>query len=148
MASSGEHPSGWIWGNDYTSLCSLFARAQMGTCRGIPSHHRAALGMQPPHEHDICLPSTGGHLWCGPRMRGVTFKRNKVLGLPWRPSGQNFAFQCGGCSSIPGPGTKIPLQFSHSVVSNSLRPHELQHARPPCPSPTPGVHPNPCPSSQ
>ena len=36
-------------------------------------------------------------------------------------------------------------QFSHSVVSDSLRPHELHHARPPCPSPTPGVHPNPCP---
>ena len=36
-------------------------------------------------------------------------------------------------------------QFSRSVVSDSLRPHELQHARPPCPSPTPGVHPNPCP---
>ena len=33
-------------------------------------------------------------------------------------------------------------------MSNSLRPHELQHARPPCPSPTPGVHPNPCPSSR
>ena len=33
-------------------------------------------------------------------------------------------------------------------MSNSLRPHELQHARPPCPSPTPRVHPNPCPSSQ
>ena len=33
-------------------------------------------------------------------------------------------------------------------MSNSLWPHELQHARPPCPSPTPGVHPNPCPSSQ
>ena len=32
------------------------------------------------------------------------------------------------------------VQFSRSVVSNSLRPHELQHARPPCPSPTPGVH--------
>ena len=31
------------------------------------------------------------------------------------------------------------LQFSHSVVSDSLRPHESQHARPPCPSPTPGV---------
>ena len=31
-------------------------------------------------------------------------------------------------------------EFSHSVVSNSLRPHESQHARPPCPSPTPGVH--------
>ena len=37
------------------------------------------------------------------------------------------------------------VQFSHSVVSDSLRPHEPQHARPPCPSPTPGVHPNPCP---
>ena len=37
------------------------------------------------------------------------------------------------------------VQFSHSVVSDSLRPHELQHARPPCPSPTPKVHPNPCP---
>ena len=37
------------------------------------------------------------------------------------------------------------VQFSRSVMSDSLRLHELQHARPPCPSPTPGVHPNPCP---
>ena len=34
----------------------------------------------------------------------------------------------------------VSVQFSHLVVSDSLRPHELQHARPPCPSPTPGVH--------
>ena len=40
------------------------------------------------------------------------------------------------------------VQFSHSVVSDSLRPHESQHARPPCPSPTPRVHPNSRPSSQ
>ena len=40
------------------------------------------------------------------------------------------------------------VQFSRSVMSNSLRPHELQHARPPCPSPTPGVHPNSCPLSR
>ena len=40
------------------------------------------------------------------------------------------------------------VQFSRSVMSESLWPHELQHARPPCPSPTPGVHPNPCPLSQ
>ena len=40
------------------------------------------------------------------------------------------------------------VQFSHSVMSNSLQPHELQHARPPCPSQTPRVHPNPCASSQ
>ena len=36
------------------------------------------------------------------------------------------------------------VQFSCSVVSDSFRPHELQHARPPCPSPTPGVHSNSC----
>ena len=36
------------------------------------------------------------------------------------------------------------LQFSHSVVSDSLWPHGLQHARHPCPSPTPRVYPNPC----
>ena len=39
-------------------------------------------------------------------------------------------------------------QFSRSVVSDSLRPHELQHARPPCPSPPPRVHSDSCPSSQ
>ena len=40
------------------------------------------------------------------------------------------------------------VQFSHSVVSDSLWPHEPQHARPPCPSPTPGAHPKPCPLNQ
>ena len=40
------------------------------------------------------------------------------------------------------------VQFSRSVVSDSLRPHGLQHTRPPCPSPTPRVHPNPCPLSR
>ena len=40
------------------------------------------------------------------------------------------------------------VQFSRSVMSNSLRPHELQHARPLCPSPTPRVHSNSCPSSR
>ena len=40
------------------------------------------------------------------------------------------------------------VQFSHSVVSDSLRPHESQHTRPPCPSPTPRVHSNSCPSSR
>ena len=40
------------------------------------------------------------------------------------------------------------VQFSHSVMSDSLWPHESQHARPPCPSPTPGVYSNSCPSSR
>ena len=46
---------------------------------------------------------------------------------------------------IPALSELCSVQFSHSVVSYSLRPHELQHVRPPCPSPTPGVHPNPRP---
>ena len=44
-------------------------------------------------------------------------------------------------------GLDSSVQFSRSVRSDSLRPHELQHARPPC-LPTPTVHPNPCPLSQ
>ena len=54
-------------------------------------------------------------------------------------SSQSYDFSCSlvGC-----------VQFSHSVMCDSLRPHELQHARPPCPSPTSGVHPNPCPLSR
>ena len=45
--------------------------------------------------------------------------------------------------------SKLPsVQFSRSVVSDSLPPHELQHARPPCPSPTPRFHSDSCPSSE
>ena len=50
-----------------------------------------------------------------------------------------FPFGKGGC--------KLSVQFSCSVVSTSLQSHESQHARPPCPSPTPGVYTNSCPSS-
>ena len=42
----------------------------------------------------------------------------------------------------------ISVQFSCSVMSDSLQPHEPQHTRPPCPSPTPRVRPNPCPLSR
>ena len=48
----------------------------------------------------------------------------------------------------PGMLQFSSFQFSRSVMSDSLRPHELQHTRPPCPSPTPTVHPNPCPLSR
>ena len=44
--------------------------------------------------------------------------------------------------------SSVGHQFSRSVVSDSLRPRGLQHARPPCPSPTPGVYSNSCPLSQ
>ena len=44
--------------------------------------------------------------------------------------------------------TNYSVQFSCSVMSDSFRPHESQHTRPPCPSPTPRVYSNSCPSSQ
>ena len=48
-------------------------------------------------------------------------------------------------SRLPGQSVS---QFSHSVLSDSLRPHEPQHVRPPCPSPAPRVYPDSCPLSQ
>ena len=52
-------------------------------------------------------------------------------------------------SSVHGVSqARILIQFSHSVMSNSLWTHEPQHARLPCPLPTAGVYPNPCPLSQ
>ena len=50
--------------------------------------------------------------------------------------------------TLTTPNRFSSVQFSCSVVSDSLRPHELQHARPPCPSPTPGVHSDSRPSSR
>ena len=51
-------------------------------------------------------------------------------------------------TKIMASGPISSIQSSCSVVSDSLRPHESQHARPPCPSPTPGVHSDSRPSSQ
>ena len=51
-------------------------------------------------------------------------------------------------TKIMSSGSISSIQFSRSVVSDSLPPHESQHARPPCPSPTPGVHSDSRPSSQ
>ena len=62
--------------------------------------------------------------------------------LAWRIPGM------GEPGGLPSMGLFSSVQFSHSVVSDSLRPHESQHTRPPCPSPTPRVHPDSCPSSQ
>ena len=50
--------------------------------------------------------------------------------------------------SHQGSSIIVSVQFSRSVMSDSLQPHELQQARPPCPSPTPRVHPNLCPLSR
>ena len=49
---------------------------------------------------------------------------------------------------VHGKISSFTVQLSRSVMSDSLQPHESQYARPPCPSPTPRVHPNPTPSSR
>ena len=62
-----------------------------------------------------------------------------------KSNAMNFALESESTLGYPQFSS---VQFSHSVVSDSLRPHELQHARPPCPSPTPWVHSDSHPSSQ
>ena len=61
-----------------------------------------------------------------------------------------YTYQSSSC--LPSYTLESPqfssVQFSRSVVSDSLRPHESQHATPPCPSPTPGVHSDSRPSSR
>ena len=69
------------------------------------------------------------------------------------PFSIHYSFpKCSGKISIhkhhPSEVKVSSVQFSHSVVSDSLRPHESQHTRPPCPSPTPGLHSDSRPSSQ
>ena len=60
-----------------------------------------------------------------------------------------MATYCGACHlHIHGRGGPHSVQFSCSVVSDSLRSHESQNAKPPCPSPTPGVYSSSCPLSR
>ena len=67
-----------------------------------------------------------------------------------RFGGVSFCLFCLLLAESPGFRTVLSIfhQFSHSVMSDSSQPHGLQHARPPCPSPTPGVYSNSCPLSQ
>jgi len=69
--------------------------------------------------------------------------------VPWQFQGivKNREWVMAQILEISTPSQKS-VQFSCSVVSDPLQPHESQHARPPCPSPTPRVHPNSCPSSR
>ena len=60
----------------------------------------------------------------------------KLISSLWKSLSQTHTKELMLLMSLQIP----PVQFSHSVVSDSLRPHESQHTRPPCPSPTPGVH--------
>ena len=65
--------------------------------------------------------------------------------LSWTNHWQAYGICCNSLDHHDSAFSSV--QFSRSVVSDSLQPHEPQHIRPPCPSPTSGVHPNPCPLS-
>ena len=80
--------------------------------------------------------------------RGQAGSFSKLHSLPLWPSLPEPTLSDLSCG-LSDPETGLTsVQFSRSVVSDSLRPHESQHARPPCPSPTPGVHSDSRPSSQ
>jgi len=69
------------------------------------------------------------------------------LGIEARaPALEAWGLRCQNTKVVPA--IKIFFQFSLSLMSDALWPHELQHSRPPCPSPTPRVHSNSCPLSQ
>ena len=80
--------------------------------------------------------------WCGQKLKQNNKASLKKTGA--RPS----IISRGTNPSWVSPLTPSSVQFSRSVMSDSLQPHGLQHARPPCPSPTPGAYSNSCPSSQ
>ena len=75
------------------------------------------------------------------------FSKNNVWRAPWTAADSRKYSANINCY-IMYFLSRSSIQFSRSVVSDSLRPHESQHAGPPCLSPTPGVHPDSCPSSQ
>ena len=73
--------------------------------------------------------------WAQCKLQSLSYgKRNELVEKPGREQLDTRQFHS--------------VQFSRSVMSGSLQPHALQHARPPCPSPSPRVHSNTCPSSR
>ena len=105
---------------DHRELCLLHWQADSS-----PLGHQQS----PPND------SFKGRLFC--------LQNLSMLNMTWTLGGTSRPNQLPSVISY-----KFSVHFSHSVVSDSLRPHGLQHARLPCPSPTPRVYPNPCPLSR
>ena len=103
-------------------------------------------------------PSDAGDTGLIPGFLSSPTSLNKLLSISFFPSLFLFLFlmlEKSLCKmtltyvlKVGGPGVFVVIQISRSVMSDSLQPHESQHPRPPCPSPTPGVHPDSRPSSQ
>ena len=100
-----------------------------------PLHHYSS---SPCHWQTVLYSSDWGNKWTNWEPQKVPIFPTKIINA------------YNSTSYYLGPTARqlSTAQFSRSVVSDSLQPHEPQHARPPCPSPTPGVHPKPCPLSR
>ena len=148
----------WSWiGPTVKSFRTPSYRGSVMPLTGTSTQNTTAASERTAHlrpDTEVCPAPTGHHTdRCWRRFPGSTHPRQMgaspgidghsyVRGLwLWQP--------CLVC--VLGEEVFIGIrsdQISRSVVSDSLRPHESQHARPPCPSPTPGVHSDSCPSSQ
>ena len=107
----------------------------------IVSQGRSPWGMKAPHPCSVLVPLCK-QVFPGGRGELLTYKNSFLLSAHIR-----------WLIISPSEHPLVSAQFSsvhfgRSILSNSLRPHRLQQARPPCPSPTPRVHSNPCPLSQ
>ena len=105
-------------------------------------HGRNSCTMYHSPNPDCILPTEPGRMDVGKWERCGEYRVENKNYLRIYLFNRNFSEKEG---SLP---SSFSFQFSRSVVSNSLRPHELQPARPPCPSPTPRVHSDSHPSSQ
>ena len=119
------------WSGGATGKESAFTAGDTGDLGSIPGSGR---------------PPGGGHsnpLW-------YPCLENPMDGGAWRATIHRVAKSQTRLKGQSTHGSEVlgSVQFSCSVVSNSSQPHESQHARPPCPSPTPGVHPDSRPSIQ
>ena len=129
-------------------LCSLARAFSRGICSSFCNMHTPPSGQTPPSPRVHGSVSRSMFMQvpaCLPLLPGKNFLHT----LPKTLLIQSL-LECSPSESLMQTfitSQFSSLQFSHSVVSDSLRPHGLQHIRPPCPSPTPGVYSNLCPSS-
>ena len=114
---------------------------------GLPVHHQL-LEVTQTHVHWVSDAIQPSHPLSSPFPHGINILQN----LLWEmlPLWDSYS-KMGNEKETYNFVTEVleilsSVQISHSVMSDSLRPHEPQHTRPPCLSPTPGAHPNPCPS--
>ena len=108
------------------------------------------LGWEDTLEKEMATHSSN-HAWKIPWMEEpdrLQSMGSQRVGHNWATSLSFFLSFFSAWLTASKPLTVFQFQFSRSVVSDNLWPHEPRHARPPCSSPTPGVHPNPCPLSQ